>query len=313
MRRLGIRIANVALFVLCCSQLAGLVTRISADLLMPEPASYRADAEPTRARTPTWDERMPILDRNLFGAQIFPLEQIVPEPEPIEDLAETKLPLRLLGTVLSANPAHSTAAIGPKRGRDHEVIHEGDTLDSHPQVRVVKIERGRVILQNGNRREELLLEEVKLAGRAPAAPPPSTRRARRSRRTTTTPTERLGLSERLRALQAGENVSAARSAQEIFSQAKVIPKWEDGEMVGMELRDVEAGSLYEKVGLKDGDIIRTFNGIELNSTAAGAKVLSQFIDADSFEIELADGTGLSISKDEIDRFMDLGDAELDEP
>ena len=311
MRRLGIQIANVVLFTFCCAQLAGLVTRISADILMPEPASFAATAQPNRPDVPSWEDRKAILDRNLFGAQIFPVEEVIPEPEPIEDLAETKLPLRLLGTVLSQDPTHSTAAIAGKRGPAHEVLREGDALESHPDVRLVKIERGRVILQNGKRREELLLEDVKLAGRAPKQAP-SARRTRRTRRAEKTPTARPDITERLRELQAGSNASAARGAQELFSQAKVIPKWEAGEMVGMELRDVEAGSLYEKVGLKDGDIIKSFNGIELNNTAAGAKVLTQFLDSDSFEIELADGTGLNVSKDEIDAFLNLDLREQDE-
>ena len=45
--------------------------------------------------------------------------------------------------------------------------------------------------------------------------------------------------------------------------------------------------------------IRSFNGIQLDSAAAGAKVLSQFVDADSFEIELANGDITTVGPDEL--------------
>ncbi len=299
MGRLGIRIANVALFTLCCFQVASVFNRVSANLLMPGSASFASTAEPAVHVPRDWDDRKPILDRNLFGAQIFS-EEFEPEPEPQEDLDKTKLPIRLLGTQLSSVRANSKAAISEKSGRDYELLHEGDTLEKHPRVQLVRIERGRVILQNGTRREELSLDE---ASNLPAAPTRPTRSARRrqrrsSRTAATTPTP---LTERLRDLQLGRD--GERDARSLFSQAKIIPRWEEGEMVGMELREIEEGSLYDKVGLKEGDIIKSFNGVKLNSAAAGAKVLSQFVEATDFTIETQNGI-LSIAEDELAALLD---------
>ena len=296
MGRLGIRIANAALFTLCCFQVAGVFNKVSADLLMPDGPSFASVATAAPHTPRSWADRQPILDRNLFGAQVF-AQELEPEPEPQEDLEETRLPLRLLGTHLSSVREHSRAAISDTSGRESELLHEGDSLSKHPQARLLRIERGRVILQNGAHREELLLDEE--AGLAAAAPPPPSRDARRSRRTAST--AQAPLTERLRELQLER--TGGRDARTLFSQAKIIPRWEEGQMVGMELQDVEAGSLWEKVGLKTGDVIRSFNGVPLDSAAAGARVLSQFVEANQYQIELQDGRSLEITPDQLPELL----------
>ena len=186
MGRLGIRIANAVLFSLCCFQLAHVFNAISADLLMPAPDVFEAPSQIAALAPRDWDERKPILDRNLFAAQLFPAPPPEPEPEPEPLLEETKLPVRLLGTLLSAVSGNSTAAIAENGSRSHELLHVGDQLERHPQAQVAKIERGRVILQNGARREELLLVEDKTS-----MPPRRDAPTRSARRTPTAPAPRL--------------------------------------------------------------------------------------------------------------------------
>lgn len=296
MARLGIRIANVALLTLCCFQTAAVFNKVSADLLMPGAASFAEAPAPVADVRRTWDDRKPILDRNLFGAQIAGAFE--PEPEP-EDLQATRLPVRLVATQVHSVRENSKAAISDKSGRAEEVVYEGDFLDKHPQARLVRIERGRVILQNQGRREELLLAEVK-GGRQPKR----TDRKRRSRRSAAKPAP---LTERLRDLQLDKN--NGRSARNLFNQAKIVPKWADGQMVGMELREIEPGSLYDKIGLGEGDVIKSFNGIPLDSAAAGARVLSQFVEAEEFVVELANGDTVNVPPDELRELLGSGGEE----
>ena len=54
--------------------------------------------------------------------------------------------------------------------------------------------------------------------------------------------------EQLNELRIG--VSELRNAGDLLSQAKITPSWLDGEMQGMELREIEPGSLYDKIGLE---------------------------------------------------------------
>jgi len=279
MRRVGIRIANVALFTLCCFLVADVFNDISAEFLMVARAAAPAPPAVESLRARSWEERRPILERNLFGAQIAAMPA---PPLPVDELlTTTELPLRLLGTVLSLDPATSRATIEDKSSRKHEVLRTGDSLQAYAQVEVAAIERGRVILLNEDRREELRLQE----NSRPTAPVPKrTARRSRSRRSSRTRTANLGiLSERLKDLQSDSGLS--RSAADLLTQGRLAPKYHEGEMVGMQIHDIQPGSLYEKIGIEDEDVIVSVNGIPINSAAAGSKILSQLTQADEFEID----------------------------
>jgi general secretion pathway protein C len=313
MGRLGIRIANVLLASLCCFQVASVVNKISAGALVGtvEPTYASPSASPEAARR--FEDHAVILARNLFGAQILGATALPVEPEPEPELEETKLPVQLLGTLLSGDPSKSTAAITERGAPEPELLHEGDRLARHQQASVARIERGRVILQNGARREELLLSEEPLDTPSRVAASPTARRSSRLSRTRAAPTRSAtpspaSLTEQLKEMQLGG--ADFSGAQDLFSQARITPKWEAGQMTGMEVRDIVPGSLYDKIGLADGDVIESLNGVKLDSTAAGAKVLSEFGEAETFEIVLSDGTVKTLRSDEIPALLDDGGANV---
>lgn len=296
MRQAGIRIANGVLFTLCCFLLASVFNKISAEFLMAAPAAAPPRYEPDRQEIRTWEERKPILDRNLFGAQITTVA--APPPPSDEPLAATELPLRLLGTVASEQRSRARATIEDKTTRKHEVRRLGDTLESHPEVEVAAIERGRVILWNDGRREELRLNP----DQQEALPSPR-RRPRRSRSRRSEP--KLGeLAERLQDLQSDRNFS--RAASDLIRQGKFVPTYDDdGQMSGFALSRVKPGGFYDKIGLKDGDIVSAVNGIPLDSAAAGRQALTEFSRADELEIELSDGSVKTLSPEEVIRAIEI--------
>ncbi len=282
MGQLGIRIANVALFTVCCFQVASVFNEVSAEYLRPGLAAFATAAPTVAPATRDWRERQPILDRNVFGAQTFAMD-VLPVVQD-ENLEETKLPVTLLGTQVHSVRENSKAAITDRGSRDHELLREGDSLEKHPRARVVRIERGRVVLDNQGRREELLLAEATGAPAAPARPDRSNRR--RSRRASTREPAAESLTDRLRDL---NKASGGLDMGTIFSQGRLLPKWEDGALIGMELRDLEPNSLYEKIGLQEGDVITSVNGITLDDAAAASKLLPELAKGGPLEIETSGG------------------------
>jgi type II secretion system protein C len=305
MGQLGIRIVNVALLTVCSFQVASVFNEVSANFLQPGPSAYAATAAFPAPAPRDWAQRKAIIDRNVFGAQTLSDFQPEPEPEP-EDIEATKLPVTLLGTQVHSVRENSKAAIAERGARDHELLWEGDELASHQGVRVVRIERGRVVLDNKGRREELLLDEASNVPLARTQPDRSSRRQSRraaARTPSRTPTP---ITERLKELRDAN--SGVRNMGSILSQGRPVPKWENGELVGMELRDVEPGGLYEKVGLAEGDIITAVNGIELDNAADASKVLAELSTADSLEIETTDGT-ISVSAEDLPELLGGGTGE----
>jgi type II secretory pathway component PulC len=181
MRQLVIRAINAAFFASSCFLAANMGNQwVAHSLSRPAPPAAQAAAPEAIANT-AWDARQPILDRNLFGAMLEGGEE--PDLEVVEDVEETKLPLTLLATIApsEAGGEYSRAAIYDERARLEEVVRPGDALENHPNVKIDRIERGRVLLVNSGRREELLLAEdggpSPIA--APAVPDRGTRRPSR--------------------------------------------------------------------------------------------------------------------------------------
>lgn len=206
MPRSVIRLLNLALFGACCFQVAQIANGLVGSSLEAGAPSEAGTAAVGEQAAPAWQERLAIVERNLFGAQ---LEGAVPVVEIVEeDVEETRLPLSLVGTI-AATGKSSRAAIYDTKTRASQVLRPGDTLEGHPQVTLDRVERGRVLLLNQGRREELLLAEASpVAATRPAARPPRAvrpaRRPRREPQADRTPT-------------AAQRIDAIRRAQESFS------------------------------------------------------------------------------------------------
>jgi len=283
MGRIGIRGANAVLFVLSCFLVARVANQIIAGAVAPESPGIRYERPTQEAPSDTVMPSNVILERNLFGARIAP-EASTPEPE--ENLEETRLPLALLGTIASKDQLVASAAIEDQATKTHEIVRVGDHLKSHAEVEVKRIERRRVILQNGDRREELRLNEDESPRLAKAVKPKP--RGRRQPRHRNARAKRDGLKNRLQEL-AGK--SGGRSPAAIFSQARILPKYEQGRMVGIELSKIKPDSFYEKVGLHDGDVITQLNGVDIDNPSASRKLLEAFTSATDIDVTVVRGDG----------------------
>lgn len=290
MGRAGIWIANSCLFVLCCWLVAANLNQVASAMLAPAAAPHAVATAPAPApRARSFDDRRVILTRDLFN-----VSTLVPQPEEIEqeeELEATKLPLRLLGTAASSPPGLSWAAVEDQNLRKEVVVTLGSELAG--SATVVGIERRRIILENRGRREELLLEEDDGSAR------PQTR-ARATRRPTPRAAARRGdIASRVKRLSENrfqvnrEDVveMAGRSPAEIFSSARILPKYDEGQMVGIQLNNVKAGSLFEDIGIRDGDVITQFNGIDIDSPQGSAEVLRELTQADVFELQVTGSDG----------------------
>jgi hypothetical protein len=97
------------------------------------------------------------------AASPAPTPAAVPAPPSVVPLSAdasipyTKLPLRLLATVVSDNRALSLATIDDAEFDSHAVMRESQAFEGRPKVRLAAIERERVLLDNDGVREQLVL------------------------------------------------------------------------------------------------------------------------------------------------------------
>jgi general secretion pathway protein C len=290
MARIIVWIANLTLGVLCCYLAASLILHLIDAALVPapEPPMAALTAPARISRGP--QDRQVILARNLFNASVLSPPVAAPVPQD-EDLEATKLPLKLLGTAAAGDPALSWAAVEDLETRKHSVVRPQDQLRG--QATVLRVERRRIVLQNGSRREELALDpevvapKSKPAARTAAVPPPA-------------PMPRADAPVGARVRQLAENrfqvarsdvESAARNPAALFSQARIMPRYEAGQMTGVQLNAIKPGSLFEQIGIQSGDTIKQFNGIQINSPEESAQLMRELSEAKQFNVMVQGSDG----------------------
>lgn len=302
MRQWVLRVTNLALMLLGCFFVAQIVVEVLAEVTLPLEATSAPVRPAMEDAGRAVSDGKAILDRNLFGAK---LDGELEEPEPVVEeeivAVETKLPLQLLGTVASNDGFLSNAAILDRGTRKHQVVFIGDTLTAHPKVEVVGIRRGTVFLQNGPKRERLDLREEDEKQAVRRGPATRQARAKRPAQREARGGKRNKLADRVSALRQPQN---KRTTSALYSQARIVPEWEDGKMVGVRLNQVKPGSLYDEVGIESGDVIQSLNGIEIDSPQASSRLLTEFARADEFTIELADGEVIEVDSEELSDLLE---------
>jgi general secretion pathway protein C len=249
MKRVLILTTNVALVILCCILLAwGVINPIIDAVLAPAAAEADSGAIAAAASPRDRTDRGIVLKRNLFNVSTLNPPAVASEEDEYE---KTKLPLRLLGTAAAADRALSWAAIEDLETKQHLVVRLEQEIKGG--ARVLKIERRRIVLQNGGRREELALE-----GDVTGAPTPPPATAQRSRPQARGNLERLA--QNRFAVDKSEVQNLATNPSALFSQARILPKYEGGQMVGVQVSAIKPGSLFEQAGLQNGDTITEING-----------------------------------------------------
>jgi len=269
-----IKALNLVLLGASCYLVANVVTEIGAEALEPSAVQPTAIRPELTAQSAAIAPAV-ILERNLFGAQLAGDSQIVEASNIEVPLSATKLPLRLLGTAAASKEERSRAAIEDEKTRKHLIVAVGDRLEGHNRVKVTAIERARIILDNAGRPEELALKEDD-PNLPKARPKRSAREARRKPRQ-----NNKTLNDRLKSLNGDDGQGISR----ILSSARIVPDYnEAGEMQGMKVDAIKPDSVFEKVGLVNGDVITEVNGIVIDRLEATSAIFDEFASADEINV-----------------------------
>lgn len=268
-----IKAVNGLLVVASCYVVAGMITSLGGEALEPPPVQLEV-TRPSDLGGPRAVSHAMILDRNLFGAQLSGETQVVEAPEPTEDLEKTKLPLKLLGTAAATNPDLARASVENQKTRKNLVVAVGYKFEDLKRVRVKGIERARIILDNAGRLEELLLYEDEERNPPKARPAP-----RQARRRPAKPRDTLN--DRLAKLNGEDGQGISR----LLSSARIVPHYgEDGAMLGMKVDAIKPESLFEQVGLSNGDVITEVNGIVVDRLEATSAIFDELSSADEINL-----------------------------
>jgi membrane-associated protease RseP (regulator of RpoE activity) len=72
----------------------------------------------------------------------------------------------------------------------------------------------------------------------------------------------------------------------IATQARIVPSFQDGKANGFKLFSIRPGSLYAKIGIKNGDVIQRINGYEITSPDKALEIYSKLKDSKNVTVDL---------------------------
>ncbi|MGA6927584.1 MAG: type II secretion system protein GspC [Desulfosarcina sp.] len=246
-----------------------------------------SSAQQTVYRTGTTDDtRQPlsaykaVLDRNLFDTRSAVTAQ--PEKVDVESLEETKLNLRLWGTVTGTVDG-DYAVIEDVKAREQNLYRSGDGIQD---ATVKEIFREKVVLTVNGKDEVLQMQEMS-SGTGPyrpgglpvrmAAPGTAAIRAQRIS---------------LRRSYIDQSMTDIGS---LMTQVQIQPHMENGVPAGLSLSNIKPNSIFRRMGLRNGDVITGVDGNEISSVDDALKLVDNLKSSSNLSVQLKRrGRGKSI-------------------
>jgi len=216
--------------------------------MQPVPAAAgKAQTAAIPAREPADSYRI-ISERNLFGTTTKAVteKQTTAAPAVAQDVA---LLVDLRGTV-AGGPKYGFAVVEEKATKKQRLVKAGDLVAG---AKVVRIKRNAIDLLVNNQERTLKIAESKegpIVPPPPGAPPP-----------TASPAATRGTT----VISRSEIDQGLQDMGSLLRQAQVRPYFEGGVPEGFIISNIRPGSLYQKLGAVDGDIIQEVNGRKIRT------------------------------------------------
>lgn len=301
-RRVSVAI-TLATLGLCAFFLAQGTTRVLASELLstdgerakPNPATATATASFEAKHDPAILLRRNIFDSARGDLTAEPLPQTVlgPDGEPVDDWDPSQPPpkcnskLRLVGSVMSPGyPEWSFAAIAGSSDGKTMLYREGSDVDGS---RVLAVNQSSVVVSGSSGACQLFMfEEEDAATARPVATPPAATNPANARNAGLSDAELEAGIEKITDTKFNIERSlvdkALANQGSLMKTARVIPHDENGRVVGVKLYGIRRNSLLGRLGVRNGDMLRTINGFSMTSPDTALEAYSRLRTADKLTL-----------------------------
>lgn len=181
----------------------------------------------------------------------------------------------LVGTAMADPAKYSLCQITNPDLNETQVYGVGDKYQG---ARIYQVEQKRVLVDNNGSNEYI--------DDSAAAPP--------NLGVTTMPGPAVAgdqngvkqLSENQYVVAKSEINNALTNLSDLATKARIVPSFKNGVANGFKLFSIVPDSLYSKIGIQNGDVIRRINGYEMNSPDKALEIYQKLRDATRIDIEL---------------------------
>ena len=270
-------VVNLILLALAAYSASSIVgTALAARLIPPPEVVLSPPPEPLKQEPPKQQAYYALIPkRDIFNSAPPPVAAAPVEEKPVV----TQLKLKLWGTAVNLTGG-SYSIIEDLGARKQGVYGINSGVPGGATVK--SIEWDRVVLVHNGKDEILEIEKPTMGGPGKSVPAQAP------------PVSPGGASDGSGIQQTAENEftvpktevdSALENMSQLFTQIRAVPHFEGGESVGFRLLAIRRGSLFDKIGLKNGDILRSINGNPMNDPSKAMNLLQELRDTTNLRVE----------------------------
>ncbi len=263
---------NFLLIAACAYFAARAFNDIVARRLTVIPPAPRIAAAARTPRELTRAAYNVIVNRDIFNAV---KQQAAPPPPP----ATADLHIKLVGTS-HLSWTKPFAVFEDQSTHDQQIYRQGDQIPDAGEL--VSVEKSRVVINHNGTLMTLEMPTDEANAGSPGPPMPQPASINPAMPPTGPDVERVGHNQFL-----VHRSSVDRNLQnmgQLFTQMRAIPNVEDGKTDGFRLSEVVPGSLFSQMGLRNGDIVTSIGGQDLNDPTQAIALLNGLRNATSLSI-----------------------------
>ncbi len=222
-----------------------------------------------------------IIEGNLFNSKLRgKKEELVAAlpPEPVPDLQAR---FRLIGTVEGSSES-TFAIIEDLVSKEQSLYHLNESIMKNVRIAEIRRNKVRLAYNGGSELLQIQLDEERAATPPSVLPSPLTN----SQNTGSGPQGVRQLASNRWVLDRQEVSHNLDNLNQLLTQARVIPNFTDGKPDGFRLFAIVPESFYEKIGLKNGDVLEKVNGVEIKDPESFLKVFQHLKDENQIHLDL---------------------------
>jgi general secretion pathway protein C len=295
-----VTIAFVVVLAVMCAKLTSQI--IARSLWSPEVSTVSTSAQgESSARAEPLSTYRPITERNLFNSKPSRAPSAPTKTTDIDTPVETQpmpsVKLVLMGTTLGGA---SDLAIFEKEGKV-EIFSVGEEVA--PALKLVEVKADRAFVLSDGKRVEYLLFTERLASSTKGRTPPQARKAKSRRKSRSSRPSRASVSKASSSefdasairkvgdnswvIDRGQVEQSLDNMSQLITEVRVIPNLNaDRQADGFKIFEVKPASIFARLGVRNGDIIKEVNGLQLNGIDQAYQALSALQSESSVQINL---------------------------
>jgi general secretion pathway protein C len=293
---------DLAVVALCSTFLgnaasSAVESKLVAVIPAPQPSNKPRKAEPTAANT--GKQPIEIMRRNIFCSTCPSLIEEpgpdggVPPPDPSTEPVKTTLPLAILAIMYAPNDTWGKWSVAILRDTESKFIGPFAVGGTIHGARVIAIEETRILFDNAGKIEFLDLVEKP----TPPTPPPAPSAAGGDDPLSQAMDRGIKkISENNYEIQRSTLESVLGNMSLLSRSARIVPEMRDGRAAGFRLYAVKPDGPFAKIGMTNGDIISSINGLEITSPEKALEVYAKLKSASHLTLGM-ERNGSKVTKD----------------